>query len=147
MDIERWCEWCRLRKEFLGWKNAYIADRAQISKISVDRVMQGNVKDLRISTMQAITKVLVNGTWGQYPCVMAASGLDASESSAAQCAKLIEENERLKADHKAQIHALRIDAEKEINFLKEQVKFQEEQLLAKDKLLDKITTLIEGVKK
>jgi len=109
--------------------------------------MSGNAKDLRISTMQAITKVLVNGTWGQYPCVMAATGIDASEVSAAQCAKLLEENERLKDEHKAKIQALRSAVEKEINFLKEQVKFQEEQMIAKDKLLEKITNLIEAVRK
>jgi len=78
---------------------------------------------------------------------MAATGIDASEASAAQCAKLLEENERLKDEHKAKIQALRSDAEKEINFLKEQVKFQEEQMIAKDKLLEKITNLIEQVRK
>ena len=143
MDLERWCEWSKLRKKHLGWSSDYVADKANVSKVSVDRIMAGNVKDLRISTMQAVTKVLVNGTWGQYPCVMAATGMDESEAATDQCKRLIEEIDKLKADHKAELQELRAEHEKKIAFLKEQVKFKEEQMLAKDKLLEAITHLID----
>lgn len=143
MDVERWCEWCKLRKRYLGWTSDYVAERANVSKISVDRIMTGNVKDLRISTMQAVTKVLVNGTWGQYPCAMAATESEASEVTSAQCTRLYEEIARLKADHKAELDALRTDHERKISFLKEQVKFRDEQMIAKDKLLEAITHLID----
>ena len=136
MSVERWCEWCKLRKRHLEWTSEDVADRAKVSKVSVDRVMRGEVKDMRITTMQAVTKALVNGTWGQYPCVMAATGMDESEAATAQCKKLFEEIDRLKGEH-----------EKKINFLKEQVKFKEEQMLAKDKLIETLTHLIEGGKK
>ena len=147
MEVERWCEWCRLRKEYLGWTNSFIAEHAEVSKISVDRIMAASIKDLRISTMQAVTRVLVNGSWGQYPCAMAAIGTEAAENSSAQCARLYEEIDRLKADHKAELEALRADSAAKIDFLKGQVKFKEEQMLAKDKLLDTITHLIDGGKK
>lgn len=68
MTIERWCEWCRLRKEYLHITNAYIAEAADVSKVTVDRIIAGSTTDIRTSTMQAVTRVLVNGTWGQYPC-------------------------------------------------------------------------------
>ena len=136
MSVERWCEWCKLRKRHLGWTSDYVAELAKVSKVSVDRVMRGDVKDMRITTMQAVTKALVNGTWGQYPCVMAATGMDESEAATAQCKKLFEEIDKLKAEN-----------EKKIAFLMEQLKFKEEQMLAKDKLLENITHLIYGVKK
>ena len=141
MEIERWCEWCRLRKEYLGWTNAHVAELADVAKISVDRIMTVNVKDLRISTMQAVTKALVNGSWGQYPCVMAAP--ENAQSSMAKCAELNEEIARLKAEHKAELEALRTDHERKVSFLKDQVKFKEEQMLAKDKLLETITHMID----
>ena len=147
MDIERWCEWCKLRKKHLGWTSEYVADRANVSKVSVDRIMQGNVKDLRITTMQAVTKALVNGTWGQYPCVMVATGMDESEAAMAQCTKLYAEIDKLKADHKAEIEMLKTDHAQKITHLKEQVKFQEEQMRTKDKLLEAITHMIDGSKK
>ena len=145
MEIERWCEWCRLRKEYLGWTSAHLAELADVSKVSVDRIMVVNAKDLRISTMQAVTRALVNGTWGQYPCVLAASGN--MQADAIECAKLHEEIAQIKADHKAELEAIRTDHAQNITHLKEQVKFQEEQMRAKDKLLEAITQMIDGGKK
>ncbi len=71
MSIERWCEWCKLRKQYLKFKNAYIAEEADVAEVTVDRIMSGHAKDLRFTTIQAVTKVLVNGSWGQNPCAMA----------------------------------------------------------------------------
>ena len=70
MSIERFCEWCRLRRDYLGWKNQFVADKASVSKVSVDRIMAGDSKDLRITTMQAVARALVNGVWGHSPCVL-----------------------------------------------------------------------------
>ena len=145
MEIERWSEWCKLRKEYLGWSNSYIAEQANVSKVSVDRIMAGNIKDLRISTMQAVTKVVVNGSWGEYPCAMAAIGTDTSQA-AVQCAKLKEEIDKLKSDHKAEVAAIRADHEQKLNFWKDQFKFLENQMIAKDKLLETITNLIDSGK-
>ena len=138
MTTERWCEWCRLRKEYLGWTNAHVADLAGISKISVDRVMSGNVKDLRNTTMQAITKALVNGSWGQYPCAMSAL----SEKEYIDNPELVIRCERLQAaldsiatEHKEEIAAVRADDQQKIEFLRQQIKFKEEQMASKDKLL------------
>jgi len=137
MDVERWCEWCRLRKEYLGWTNAHVAELADLSKISVDRVMSGSVKDLRISTMQAITKALVNGSWGQYPCAM--SGMGESETVYLDNPLLIERVEHAERECKrleAALESARADDLRIINYLKEQIRFKEEQMVAKDKLLD-----------
>lgn len=83
MSMPRICEWCRLRKEYLHaqnpkWTNAYVAELAQISKISVDRFLSGAVDDIKLSTIAKIVRVLVTkaevtvGSWGKYPCAMAA---------------------------------------------------------------------------
>lgn len=141
MEIERWCEWCRLRKEYLGWKSAYIAEIANVAKISVDRIMTVDVKDVRISTMQAVTKALVNGSWGKYPCVLAAS--ESLQTSTTECAKLQAEIEKLKTEHKAELEKLRLDHDRNIAFLREQVKFRDEQITAKDKLIETITHMID----
>lgn len=134
MELERWCEWCHLRKDYLGWTNSYIANLACVSKVSVDRIMSVNVKDLRISTMQAVTKALVNGTWGKYPCVFAATGNEVTSS--AECEKLNNEVARLKAE----LETLRFDSEKKIAFLRDQVQ-------AKDRLLESITHFFDSGRK
>lgn len=136
MSVERWCDWCRLRKEYLGWTNAHVAELAEISKISVDRVMSANVKDLRISTMQAITKALVNGTWGQYPCAM--SGMDEAQIVYVDNPVLIEKAESASREcHRLQtaLDSTKTDDQRKIDYLKEQVHFKEEQMKIKDQLI------------
>lgn len=104
MSTERWCEWCKLRKQYLRFSNAHIAELADVAEVTVDRIMSGHAKDLRFTTMQAITKVLVNGSWGQHPCAIA---------SLSDMQTVYVENP---------------DSQKKIEFLKEQVKIKDQQI-------------------
>ena len=145
MSTERWCEWCKLRKEQLGWTNAQISEFSEpkVSKNSVDRIMRGEVKDLRITTMQGITRALVNGSWGQYPCATGGIADGSFDNSAliARAEKAEKECERLRAlldnmavEHNHDVEVVHDDQQK-ISFLKSQVEFKEEQMKAKDRLI------------
>ena len=74
MGAEKWAEWCYRRKQALAWTNAQIAERANISKVSVDRIMSGDTKDIRTSTMKAVTEALINGKWLDRTCSLDADG-------------------------------------------------------------------------
>lgn len=132
MTIERWCEWCRLRRDFLGWKNQTVADKANVSKISIDRIMKGDAKDLRITTMQAVTKALVNGSWGVSPCVL----VNETEKEiyvdnpviVAQCQHLQNMIDNLSEEYKTEIATVREDDRKKIDFLMEQIKIKDKQI-------------------
>lgn len=132
MSVERWCEWCRYRKEYLGWKNGTLAEKAGVSKISVDRIMTGDVKDLRITTMQSVTKALVNGSWGQSPCVLVTE----NEKEAyvdnpvlvAQCNYLQATLERITEDHKQDLATVREEAQRKIDFLRDQITQKDQQI-------------------
>lgn len=127
MSTERWCEWVRLRKEFLGWTNAKVAEHAEVSKVSVDRIMSGNIKDLRTTTMQAVTKALVNGSWGQYPCALAAMESTTNKDNSV----LSDECERLRQE----LQEAHEQERRKVDFLKQQVEFKEKQMKEKDELL------------
>ena len=125
MTVDRWCEWCRLRRDFLGWKNSTLAEKAGVSKISIDRIMSGDVKDLRITTMQAVTRALVNGTWGQSPCVLVTETekeiyVD-NPVIIAQCQQLQNTLDHLSDDYKTELAAVREEAQRKVDFLLEQV--------------------------
>ena len=131
MSVERWCEWCRLRRDYLGWKNQTIADKSGISKISIDRIMAGDVKDLRITTMQAVSRALVNGTWGQSPCVLVTETekeiyVD-NPVIIAQCQQLQHTLDTLSADFQAELTTVREEAQKKIDFLREQITIKDRQ--------------------
>ena len=118
MDIRRLCEWARLRKEYLHrqdpkWTNAYVAEISGVSLGTVNNMMAGKVDDLRLSTVAPVIKVLVNGTWGKYPCALAADGDDV----ALECVRL---RERL------------ADEQRKTAYLKEQSDFKDSQLKEND---------------
>jgi len=83
MDIPRLCEWAKLRKEHLRhtdpkWTMTYIADKSGVGKSTVERFINGRIDDLDFTTAARIIRVLVNGSWGKYPCTMAA-GMEYNE--------------------------------------------------------------------
>ncbi len=132
MSVDRWCEWCHLRRDYLKWRNSTIAEKSGVSKISVDRIMAGDVKDLRITTMQAVTKALVNGSWGQSPCVLVTETekeiyVD-NPVIVAQCQHLQNTLDTLSAEYKTEIVAIREEAQKKINFLREQITIKDKQI-------------------
>lgn len=140
MSVERWCEWCHLRRDHLRWKNQTIADKAGVSKVSIDRIMTGDVKDLRITTMQAVSKALVNGVWGQSPCVLVTETEKEIYADnpvlVAQCQQIQITLDALTEEYKKEMAATKEEAQKKIDFLREQVKI-------KDKHIDLLHTIIE----
>ena len=140
MSIERFCEWCRLRRDYLGWKNQFVADKASVSKVSVDRIMAGDSKDLRITTMQAVARALVNGVWGHSPCVLVTETekeiyVD-NPVIVAQCQHLQNTLDALSEDYKKEMDYAREEAQKKIDFLMDQVKI-------KDRHIDVLHSLIQ----
>lgn len=124
METQKLSEWCRLRKEYLHksdpkWTNAYVSQQADVSLTTVNRFFAGDIEDTKLSTAARILRVLVNGTWGQYPCLMVGNN-SADPAAEAECRHLREQfsSERAKTE-----------------YLKEQVTFKEKQLLAKDKMI------------
>lgn len=68
MTIERWVEWCKLRKMYLHMTAQQLSDASGVSLPTIERIFSGRTKDPALSTVQLITKALVNGSWGMYPC-------------------------------------------------------------------------------
>ena len=141
MSVERWCEWCHLRRDHLKWKNQLVAEKAGVSKVSVDRIMSGDSKDLRITTMQAVTKALVNGTWGQSPCVLVTETekeiyVD-NPVIVAQCQHLQNTLDALSAEYRTELAAVREEDRKKIEFLREQIAI-------KDKHIELLHSLIKN---
>ena len=140
MSVDRWCEWCKLRRDYLEWKNATIAEKSGVSKITIDRIMSGDTKDLRITTMQAVTKALVNGAWGQSPCVLVTENekeiyVD-NPVIIAQCQRLQNSLDSLSEE----VVAIRAEAQKKIDFLRDQIAI-------KDRQIDMLHSVIEKMGK
>jgi hypothetical protein len=116
----------------LGWKNQLVADKAGVSKISVERIMAGDSKDLRITTMQAVAKALVNGVWGQSPCVLVTETVKEIRVDnpviVAQCQHLQNTLDTITEEYKRDLAFIRDEAQKKIDFLREQVAIKDKQI-------------------
>ena len=73
MTPERFGEWVKLRKQYKGWTLEYLAEKSGVSESSLRRIIAGKAGNLMWDTVQPIAQVLVDGSWGQYPCAWAAS--------------------------------------------------------------------------
>ena len=132
MSNERFCEWCKLRKNELGWSNQKLADVTGLSKTTIDRIMTGKITGLNGETINILSCALVYGynssgnSWGKFPCPLSANAPDDDAKA------LREENARLLLQLKQQADNDR----SKIDHLKRQIDFDEDQLRKKDKLLD-----------
>ena len=131
MSNERFCEWCKLRKNELGWSNQKLADVTGLSKTTIDRIMTGKITGLNGETINILSCALVYGynssgeSWGKFPCPLSANAPDDDVKI------LREENARLLLQLKQQSESDR----GKIDHLKKQIAFDEEQMKEKDTLL------------
>lgn len=87
-------EWCKQRKALLKWSNAKLAEEANISKGTVDRLLSSAPVDFKFETIRPILKALIGGSWGSNPCGVEDAPMDSSMMERAS--KLEEENKTLK---------------------------------------------------
>ena len=142
MSVERWCEWCHLRRDHLKWKNSTLSEKSGVSKISIDRIMAGDVKDLRITTMQAVTKALVNGPWGKSPCVLVTEtekefSVD-NPVITAQCQQIQNTLDALSSECQKEIVYIHEESQRKIDFLRNQIAI-------KDKHIELLHSIIQGI--
>lgn len=75
MEPKHRCEFLQRRQKFLkrrddgGWSYEHIAAKTKgVSKATVMRVMNDPLYDPGAFTLGEVMRVLVDGTWGQFPC-------------------------------------------------------------------------------
>lgn len=137
MSNERWVKWINSLAGMFHITRQQIADRAQLPLSTVNSVLSGRTKDVRHSTMQAITRAVVGDCWGKYPCHIAyllLTGQDLEDESDS----IIELNhlrQRI-TELKEEKQAAHEDAREKINFLRQQLNLRDRQISHQEKQLD-----------
>lgn len=133
MPLERWCEFMRDMKEINGLTNAYIAEKAEISVKTVERLMAGDCsQDIRRETARRIEDAII-GSSNQYPCYLAFEESLPDESkfddAMRELERAVADNKeysdtlkRIHDSYKSEMQIIRDEAQKKIDFLVEQVK-------------------------
>lgn len=68
MSHERWVEWCNERRKILGLSLKKVAEECNLPEVTITRALGKNSTGASLETVKCITKVMVGGTWGKFPC-------------------------------------------------------------------------------
>lgn len=143
MSNERWVEWANRRANQMDLTRADIAEQSGIPLSTINTVMSGRTKDARHSTIRDITRVLIGGCWGQYPCHFAALLLNGDqleeESDQALELKHLREQVALLKEEKQEAAE---DNRRKVEFLKERLEKRDLQIDHQEALLQERMSLI-----
>lgn len=157
MTNERWVEWANRRASQMDLTRAQIADASGIPISTINTVMSGRTKDMRHSTMRDLTKVLIGGCWGQYPCHFASlliNGQPLEDESDSvieinhlreQVALLKEEKREAAENHKRQIEFLKERLAKrdhQIDVQETQITDENQTIKRKDRIISVLVVLV-----
>lgn len=162
MPLPRWCEFMRDMKEANGLTNQIVAERSGVSIKTIERIMAQNCsQDIMRETARQIEDAIISSS-NQYPCYLAFEESVPQESE--QLNEALRELERLTGDneeyksviagihasHNLELQTVRDDAQKKIEFLREQLdRLQKEndnlwaENIRKSKIVDRF---VEGIK-
>ena len=148
MTTDRWIEWANTLSKMTKQTRAAIAEKSNIPIGTINSVLGGKVSDVRHSTMQAITKALVGGCWGRYPCHYASLLMDGSLGDNDEFQELrsrLEETQKDLENARNALASLRSEMSgrdyvsqsdsRAITFLKEQIAFKDKQITTKDETI------------
>lgn len=129
MTNERWVEWANRRANQMDLTRSDIAEHSGIPLSTINTVMSGRTKDARHSTIRDITRVLIGGCWGQYPCHFAAlllngDQLEEESDQALELKHLREQVELLKEEKREAAD----DNRRKVEFLKERLEKRDHQI-------------------
>ena len=101
MDLQNWCEYMRDVKELARLTNAYIANEADVSIKTIERIMAINIdQDIRRATARRIELVVI-GEPGEHDCDTDRDGVKNAERIKALLAEI--EYWKRENDRKAKI--------------------------------------------
>ena len=144
MTIDRIVEWIAVRKKYLGWSNAKLAEESNTPKGTIDRILAGHHTDFKMLTIQPILKALVGGSWGQYPCadpdnappdVKTLVELLAAKES--EVCKLREEIDKAEVARRSDVFHAEESANSRTEFLKTRMTMLDSRIAMLDKQLEK----------
>lgn len=133
LELARWCEYMRDMKEINGLTNAYISEESGISIKTIERLMALNAEqDIMRETARRIEDVII-GSADRYPCFLAfeeENGPDEQKLNDAlrELERALDDNkdyrvalDNIHASYKAEMDAIRKDAQTKVDFLMDQV--------------------------
>lgn len=94
LDLKEWCEYIRDVMDHFHLTIAYVANEAEISKKTMEKISAGSIDDIRRVTARRV-ELVVFGQVGEHTCYLDRDDGTLSE----QVKKLLVENEELRKEN------------------------------------------------
>lgn len=132
LELKRWCEYMRDMKEINGLTNLEIAQAADVSVKTVERLMALNAdKDILRDTARRIENVIIGST-STYPCYLAFEEENRPDEKVNDAMRELERAladnkdyrqalDNIHSSYKAEMETIRAEAQKKIDFLLDEV--------------------------
>lgn len=133
--IERACEFLQLCRAQLGLTYQQTADKAGLGISTVKHILNNDSKNPGAVSIWALNDTLAKDPSGKHPCAISIVNREMQKVND-ECRRLQGVIDGIEEQHKQELSNVRADDKAKIDFLREQIKFKEAQMLAKDKLLD-----------
>lgn len=143
MNIHRMGEWARIRKEYLGWTNEYIATETGVSLTTVANFLAGHMEDIKLTTAQAILGFLSNDFAGSMPCYDMNSPETETSVSPLTFQKM-QQLERENARLERELIETKEDSRRKLIYLKDAIVQKDALIEKKDALIEKLTNKLLG---
>lgn len=124
MEYPRWVEWALRLMRDRKMTYAELALASGLSLPTVKSALSGKGYDVRTETMRAITRALIGGCWGQFPCHLAALLMEDQAHEVEPSTLSSAERERMEA----QMAQVKADYQAKVDYLKERVLYLQEQV-------------------
>jgi len=147
MDFDRWLWWVKALKQKRGYSNTDCIEGTGLSKGTIENIFSGKLTGVSRATAGQLEDFLVGGA-AKWPCAMDLNRgkdvvyedrpetLAALSEKSTQVDNLRRHLEDFKAVMGKETEAVREKMQREVDFLKEQVEFQREQIARKDRYID-----------
>ena len=129
LPLERWCEYMRDMKEVNGLTNAWIAEEAEVSVKTIERIMALNSdQDIMRDTARRIENAII-GSSGKYPCYLAFEeehlpNDQKMNDAMRELERALNDNrdyrdalDKIHESYRAEMETIRADAQKKIDYL------------------------------
>ena len=131
MSAERACEFLQLRRLLLRYTYKKTAQLSNLSEPTVKRYLTNKIKDPGFLIIQALSYALVCDSQGKNPCPIHLFPNEIEQATVA-CQKA----QDALAQKEKELEQTIENERKKVDYLLEQIKFDEHQILIKDKQLD-----------
>ncbi len=156
LDGNRRCELFQNRLNYLKltepgkWTYKYIATETEMSEATVIRIITDPNYDPRVSTFAAIVRVVMGGSWGEFPCAMlSGQAPELKEVESPELLKQLAEKdvqisnlrrnyEEVRDSVDREMERVRAEYEDDINEYKALVALLREQIMRKDDYIDRL---------